>query len=96
MRIGTTFVALAAIWSANIGQAQNLNEILRAAINADGHSCEEITATNPIAGTSSGGVVIGAACSGGEQYAIEVNSEAEIKSVTRCATFESVTGMSCF
>lgn len=96
MKFATTVITLFAVLVGAAAQAQSLEQILRAAINTDGHACADVTATNPIAATSSGGAVIGVACSGGEQYAVEVSADAAIKSVTRCSTFESVTGASCF
>jgi len=93
----TRLAAIAAIsMAATDAGAQSTNQLFQTAINEAGRSCSAVTATTAVGTTSAGNAIIAVACSGGEQYVVEITASQALNFISTCATFEGVSGTKCF
>jgi hypothetical protein len=67
----------------------------RVLINQAGHDCPTVTSLSPIGSIESGGTVHRASCSNGDQYAVVLSDENQLRFLSSCAVFTSSTGERC-
>jgi hypothetical protein len=67
--------------------AQSLERQIQSLINADGHSCAQVTHLEPAAKIEDGDWLLGAACSDGNKWLIRFSSSNQPKKVLRCWLF---------
>jgi len=75
-----------------IADAQSASRVL---INQAGHSCDEVTSLSPIGSIESGGTVHRANCSNGNQFAVVLSEDNQIRFLSSCAVFTGSTGVRC-
>lgn len=75
-----------------IADAQAASRVL---INQAGHICDEVTSLSPIGSIESGGTVHRANCSNGDQYAVVLSENDQIRFLSSCAVFTASTGERC-
>lgn len=64
-------------------------------INEAGKSCSAVTSLSPIGRIESGGTVHRANCSNGDQYAVILTEDNQVRFLSSCAVFLSSTGHYC-
>jgi hypothetical protein len=77
---------------ATIAQARSAARDL---INEAGNTCAAVTSLSPIGRIESGGTVHRANCSNGDQYAVILTEDDQIRFLSSCAVFLSSTGHHC-
>ena len=75
-----------------IADAQTASRVL---INQAGHSCDDVTSLSPIGSIESGGTVHRANCSNGNQFAVVLSDDDQIRFLSSCAVFTASTGQRC-
>jgi hypothetical protein len=75
-----------------IAEAQRASRDL---INQAGHSCDMVTSLSPIGRIESGGTVHRANCSNGDQYAMVLSADDQLRFLSSCAVFTASTGERC-
>jgi predicted nucleic acid-binding Zn ribbon protein len=75
-----------------IAEAQRASRDL---INEAGHSCGAVTSISPIGSIESGGTVHRANCTNGEQYAVILSDDDQLRFLSSCAVFTASTGERC-
>ena len=93
---GLAIIAMMLALVPQAAAAQSMEKRVQAAINAKGNACVSVTDVQPVAATSGGGAIIAVACADGERYALEIKPDKSIVYNSTCATFQSITGVSCF
>jgi hypothetical protein len=61
----------------------------RAAINQAGHACPEVTHLEGVGVVESGDILIGAVCSDGGRWVLQVHNNSQIVNVLECWALES-------
>jgi hypothetical protein len=71
--IAIVVACVAIVWliAPAAAQAQSAEAQARAAINAKGYECPEVTVAQGVAMVSNGDALIGAACSNGERFVLQ-------------------------
>lgn len=77
-------------------QAQSVEQIAQATINAHGKDCPRVTVVKPFARTDSGTLLLAAACSNGAQHVLKVLPNNTLEYVSTCGIFEAVSKIKCF
>jgi hypothetical protein len=64
-------------------------------INEAGNSCDAVTSLSPIGAIQSGGGVLRANCSNGDQYVVVLSDDDRMRFLSSCTAFAVATGSGC-
>lgn len=81
--------------SVHVSTIADAQRASRDLINQAGQSCDVVTSLSPIGRIESGGTVHRANCSNGNQFAVVLSDDDQIRFLSSCAVFTSSTGQRC-
>lgn len=97
MRKFQTFIfALCCFALSGQSKAQTAEQILQAAINAEGRECPLVTTYKVLGKTRKGSGFFATACSDGGTHVVELKPDKTLNYVSSCLTFEVVAKKRCF
>lgn len=90
--LGLTF----SLVSSGICNAQSVNQMVQATVNAAGKDCPSVTNVKALGTTETGTPIIAGACSNGSRHVLKILPNDTLDYVSTCAVFESLSKVKCF